>query len=109
MGGNHAERLEQIALQRAATEKRLAGLNARWQQEAGLVSRIREMRTQLDEAYTSSTAVAEANGKPSVASGNGNTAKAASVVAPAVDLRQVNEELTKLNTRTRKLSKAKRL
>jgi type VI secretion system protein VasG len=98
VGGNHAERLEQIALQRGATEKRLAALQARWQQEAGLVTRIREIRTQLEEAYTSSTAVAEANGKTSVGYTNGTTAKTAAAAAPSVDLRQVNEELTKLNT-----------
>jgi type VI secretion system protein VasG len=98
VGGNHAERLEQIAVQRAATEKRLAGLNARWQQEAGLVTRIREIRTQLEEAYTSSAAAAETNGNSPAASANGSTAKAVTAAAPAVDLRQVNEELTKLNS-----------
>jgi type VI secretion system protein VasG len=82
VGGNHAERLEQIALQRAATETRLAALNARWQQEAGLVTRIREIRTKLEEAYLASTA--SPNGKP--------------VKAAASDLSQTNEELSKLNT-----------
>jgi type VI secretion system protein VasG len=99
VGGNHAERLEHIAAQRAATEQRLAALNARWQQEAALVTRIREIRTQLEDAYTSSAAAARGNGKASVASPNGNPAKAsASAAATAVDLRQVNEELAKLNT-----------
>jgi type VI secretion system protein VasG len=97
VGANHIERLEGIAIQRVATETRLAGLNVRWEKEAGLVSRIREIRTKLEEAHTSSAALAEKNGKASVASANG-TPVGVAVETATIDLHKLNEELSTLNT-----------
>jgi type VI secretion system protein VasG len=50
VGADHAERLAALASLKASTEQRLAALNARWEQERGLVTRIREIRTQLEGA-----------------------------------------------------------
>jgi type VI secretion system protein VasG len=72
-----------------------------------LVSRIREIRTQLEEAHSSSSAVAQMNGKTSVASAHGTEANGASiagaVIAPAVDLHQLNLELSTLNAKLENL------
>jgi len=48
VGVDHAERLAAIEKQKAATQATLAELNARWEKERGLVTRIREIRTQLE-------------------------------------------------------------
>ncbi len=48
VGADHRERLEQIAKQKAEIESRLAGLRERWEKERELVSRIREVRGQLE-------------------------------------------------------------
>ncbi|HEY2377839.1 MAG TPA: type VI secretion system ATPase TssH [Gemmatimonadaceae bacterium] len=52
VGANHDERLASIAQQRTKTENELAELNARWEQEKGLVERIREIREQLEQQVT---------------------------------------------------------
>jgi type VI secretion system protein VasG len=49
VGANHGDRLASIAQQRDKTEAELAGLNKRWEQEKGLVQRIREIREQLEQ------------------------------------------------------------
>ena len=49
VGVNHDERLAAIAQQRAKTEGELESLNARWEQEKGLVERIREIREHLEQ------------------------------------------------------------
>jgi type VI secretion system protein VasG len=48
VGGDHSERLEQIEADRAQTETKLADLQGRWEVERGLVSRIQELREQLE-------------------------------------------------------------
>jgi type VI secretion system protein VasG len=48
VGVDHAERLAAIEKQKAATQATLAELKARWEKERGLVTRIREIRTQLE-------------------------------------------------------------
>jgi type VI secretion system protein VasG len=48
LGADHQERLEQIARDKQETDERLAALRARWEQESGLVSRIREVRSSLE-------------------------------------------------------------
>ncbi|NWF83718.1 MAG: type VI secretion system ATPase TssH [Bryobacteraceae bacterium] len=47
-GANHAERLAAIDAQRVAAETRLAELKARWETEASLVKRLRDLRAQLE-------------------------------------------------------------
>jgi type VI secretion system protein VasG len=50
VGADHSERLAQIEIERAEIETRLADLTGRWEKERGLVSRIRELREQLEAA-----------------------------------------------------------
>ena len=51
LGADHAERLAAIASERAATEERLAALQARYEKELALVNEIREVRGKLEEAH----------------------------------------------------------
>jgi type VI secretion system protein VasG len=48
VGADHSERLGEIALEKAETESRLAGLRARFDEERELVTRIRDLRSQLE-------------------------------------------------------------
>ncbi len=49
LGADHSERLEEISGLRAATEDRLKQMNERWEKERGVVEKIREIRTKLEE------------------------------------------------------------
>jgi type VI secretion system protein VasG len=51
VGADHAERLAAIAEAKAATEKKLVELKARYDKEIGLVNQIREIRTKLEELH----------------------------------------------------------
>ena len=83
LGADHYERLEQIAKNRAETESRLTAMRERWDKEKGLVSRIREVRSQLESAGAPTKAV----------SGDGQSA----VAQPAVDVESLRAELAGLN------------
>jgi type VI secretion system protein VasG len=48
VGADHAERLASIAAKQKKTEDELAALRARWEQERGLVDKIREIRGKLE-------------------------------------------------------------
>jgi type VI secretion system protein VasG len=48
VGANHSERLAGIASDRAETEAKLAALQARWETERTLVTRVRELRETLE-------------------------------------------------------------
>jgi len=61
VGANHAERLGRIAALRTETEAKLAALTQRWEHERELVTRMRELRGQLEAAVE----------KPQPAEGNG--------------------------------------
>jgi type VI secretion system protein VasG len=50
LGTDHAERLAALAKQKTAAEARLAELQARWEKEKDLVTRIREIRAKLEGA-----------------------------------------------------------
>jgi type VI secretion system protein VasG len=49
LGADHSERIAEIAQERAQAEVRLSELSARWDREQGLVARIRELRSQLEQ------------------------------------------------------------
>jgi type VI secretion system protein VasG len=49
LGADHLERLAALAKQKAAAEARLGELQARWEKERDLVTRIRELRGKLEE------------------------------------------------------------
>ncbi len=53
LGADHSERLQLIAGQKQKVEARLAELQARWDKERDLVSRIREIRGKLEETAAS--------------------------------------------------------
>jgi type VI secretion system protein VasG len=84
LGGDHHERLEQIAQQRTETEALLAAMRDRWEKERDLVSRIRDVRSKVEGASAPAPA----------ASGNGQ----AVVAQEALDPAPLRAELVKLNT-----------
>jgi type VI secretion system protein VasG len=61
LGVDHRERLANIAAARTEVEAELARLSSRWEQERGLVERIRELRGQIESAHLS---VSAADTKP---------------------------------------------
>jgi type VI secretion system protein VasG len=86
-GADHAERLEALAALQTSTSSRLEELNKRWEQERDLVSRIREIRSQLETIPHAKAAEASATADASTAA-----------AAPAVDSQALRAELAKLNS-----------
>ncbi len=84
LGVDHQERLAAIALARADLEAELTRLSARWEQERGLVERIRDIRGQIEAAHVS---VSAADTKPS----NGEA-----LGAMRAQLTQLNTELDRV-------------
>ncbi len=76
VGTDHRERLEKISSEAAGLEIKLAALGERWEKERELVSRIRELRTQL-----------ETSAKPKEGPGDGTSA------ASDVDVEKTRAEL----------------
>src|SRR2546425_466417 len=88
LGADHRERLAQNAEQRSGIQTPLVDLRARWDKERALVSRIREIRSSLEEPQPPAAAAVASNaGKP------GGTA----AVKPAVDADALRKELAALN------------
>jgi len=87
VGVDHSERLANIAKARSDVSERLAGLQARRDKELTLVSRIRDVRTQLEAAVA-----------PRPAAATPATASSGSAAQPAmVDTASLRAELEKLN------------
>jgi type VI secretion system protein VasG len=82
VGADHSERLAEIAKQKVEVESRLAALQGRRDKEYEIVSRIREVRTQLESAPA-----------PQAATGDGPTA-----VQPALDICALRTELGRLES-----------
>ena len=82
VGVDHSERLAGIAKQRAEVSARLKSLQDRRDKELSLVSRIREVRTQLESAVAPRAAATDGGG---------------SAAQPAVDTVALRAELEKLN------------
>ncbi|HEV2522877.1 MAG TPA: type VI secretion system ATPase TssH [Candidatus Acidoferrales bacterium] len=82
VGADHSERLAEIAKQKVAVESKLSELRSRRDKEFELVSRIREVRTQL-----------ESTPAPQAASGDG-----AAAAQPALDIPALRTELGKLES-----------
>jgi len=85
VGGDFAERLEQLATSKATLEKRLSELHARWTTERELVTQIRDIRSQLE-----ASAAAVVSNAASASAGT-------SVVRPATDNAELRSQLEKLN------------
>jgi len=62
LGTDHSERLAGLEEQRASTEAKLAALKERWEKEKDLVTRIRELRGQIEATAGSVQAAPEAAG-----------------------------------------------
>ncbi|MGI8988144.1 MAG: type VI secretion system ATPase TssH [Chthoniobacterales bacterium] len=90
-GADHSERLSEIARKRAETETRLASLNERWGKEKILITRIREVRSQLEGSSAA----------PAVAAGQGTAMQpVADPAALRAELEQLNTELATLQGET---------
>ncbi len=113
LGADHSERLAAIAKKKAAAEARLAELNARWEKERDLVSRIREIRAKLEgEAHPAVAAApaAAVNAPAAVAAGAAATptdsaaAPAEAAPAPAaIDPAALRAELKTLDAELEQL------
>jgi type VI secretion system protein VasG len=113
LGADHTERLEQIAEQRVEVEARLKTLGERWTKEHGLVSKIRELRAQVEAAVSGDgqgvvsaakpapegAAPASPTAAPKPAPGAAAPAPAAAATepAPARDPEALRAELAKLD------------
>ena len=82
VGADHSERLGEIAQRRAEVDEKLTGLRARRDKEHQLVSRIREVRTQLEGAAV-----------PHPTAGDGSAG-----AQPALDIPGLRTELGKLES-----------
>ncbi len=96
VGADHAERLAAIAKQKAEVEARLASLKERCQKELDLVSRLREIRTQLETGSVPQAAIGNGPGAvvQSTATGNGP----AVAVQPTVDVEALRRDLAQLES-----------
>jgi type VI secretion system protein VasG len=113
LGADHTERLEEIAKQRVEVEARLKTLRERWTKEHELVSKIRELRAQVEAAVSGdghgavSTAKPAPEGaapapptaaaKPAAGAAAPAPAAAATEPAPARDPEALRAELAKLD------------
>ncbi|MGA9059229.1 MAG: type VI secretion system ATPase TssH [Terriglobia bacterium] len=113
LGADHTERLEQIAKQRAEVEGCLKTLRERWTKEHELVSKIRELRAQVEAAVSgdghgaastakpapesAAPASPTAAAKPPAGAAAPAPATAATEPAPARDPEALRAELAKLD------------
>ncbi|MGA2117089.1 MAG: type VI secretion system ATPase TssH, partial [Bryobacteraceae bacterium] len=102
LGADHEERLGAVAKLKAAAEARKVELEARWQKERDLVSRIRDLRAKLEDAKSGAVAVAPAAAAvaaaPQAAAAGAALAPApAAAPALAADPQAVRAELDQLN------------
>src|SRR5580692_2241545 len=83
LGTDHRERLQEIATKSAEIESHLAGLRTRFQKESGLVTTIRDLRSQLESAAASQNGNAAARTEiPGVATEVSVATPAAAATAP---------------------------
>ena len=66
LGADHAERLQAIAERKKKVEAELEALRARWEKEADLVRRIREMRSRIEEGAAAAAGGGQSEAAPSV-------------------------------------------
>jgi len=95
VGADHRERLGEIGAEKTEVELRLAGLRARFEKERELVSRVRDLRSQLEAAVVpqaalgsdgSGTRRTSAAASPSAAVGDGPGAAAAATTAATTEV-----------------------
>jgi type VI secretion system protein VasG len=82
VGTDHRERLQEIATKSAEIQSHLAGLRTRFEKESGLVTTIRDLRSQLENAVASHNGNAAARTEiPGVATDASASAPTASTTA----------------------------
>ncbi len=64
VGGDHQERLQEIASEKEQVQARLEQLRARWEKESALVTRIRELRAQLEEMAVAAPPASDSGDSP---------------------------------------------
>ncbi len=104
VGHDHAERLANLAELKEKTEAHLAELNARWEKERDLVTRIREIRAKLEATAAGATATANAAATaPAAQAATAGAANGTTTAAPTeapdelrASLATLNEELSAL-------------
>src|SRR5579872_7331180 len=89
VGSDHQERLKTIAEQTSAVTGNLERLRSRWEREKGLVERIREMRSELENAVHASASSLSQNGSSS-------TQAAVAVAVDTTALASLEAELEEL-------------
>src|SRR5262249_6009683 len=89
LGANHAERLADITAEKTATASKLDDLRTRWEREKNLVSRIREIRSKLEDPQPLMMA--------SSAGGQAAKARGADATQTAIDTEVLRTELATLN------------
>jgi type VI secretion system protein VasG len=94
LGADHAETLAGLAKRKADLEVKLAEMNARWEKERGLVSKIREVRGKLEPAApATAAATATAGGAPAPAAPPAAPPTAAEADSLRAELAQLNTDL----------------
>jgi type VI secretion system protein VasG len=97
LGTDHAERLARIAEQRADTSARLELVTERWQKESALISRLREIRGQLEEAHARNGSGHGGTAAEIAADGAGSGTDVGVAVAVASGASELRSELDRLN------------
>lgn len=105
IGADHSERLAEIATQKQTAEGHLKTLQERWKKESGLVTRVRELHTQLEGGSAPVAAAGPAPSQPgakeaAAAASAAPTAEAggAGAAAAPVDPAALRAELRKVET-----------
>ncbi len=102
-GADHIERLAAIAEKKTKTEAQLNELTGRWEKERDLVTRIREIRSQLETGNATAptpsaeSALAAAACATGTATGVAVAAAAVQPAPPAPDPEQLRSQLAELN------------
>jgi type VI secretion system protein VasG len=98
-GQDHEERLGEAKASKAAEEEKLAKLKLQWDQEKGVITRIRDLRARLEaHAVAKSKAASGGDGAAKSAKASASaTADDAAAPSAAVDVDGLRAELNRLN------------
>jgi type VI secretion system protein VasG len=106
-GADHKERIDLIADLRSAEEQRLAALKEKWNTENEIVTKIRDIRSRLEEQAAATAAATDtgpralaASAAQAPAEGQVEPAAKAPAIAslPQIDIESMRSELAALNT-----------
>ena len=102
VGADHQEKLAEIATQKTAAEEKLKELQARFDKERELVSKIREIRNKLEASHSKLAATPEpaAEAAPSTESAPSEVAETVAPANPKAELQALEAELASLQGET---------